>query len=74
MEAQRGMECWASILILTYVTTRTAELSAVLGDRDLPLRKFLCTHFCWRLIGPQGYRMPTEGLGHLKNSKDPIGY
>jgi hypothetical protein len=35
--------------------------------------KFLGTHFCWGLSGPKGYWMRTEGIGHLKISKNPTG-
>jgi hypothetical protein len=43
---QGGMECRASILTLTFGTTKTAELSAVRAGRALPRRKFFGTHFC----------------------------
>jgi hypothetical protein len=65
-----GMECWASNLTLTD-TTSTAQPSATQAARNLPPRKSLGTHFCYRLSGPQGYRMRPEGIGHLKFSKDP---
>ena len=47
------MECWASILTLMFGTPRTAELSALCADRNLPPGKFLSTHLCWRVSGPQ---------------------
>jgi len=39
------MECWASILILTFGTTRTAEWSELHAGRTLIPRKFLGSHF-----------------------------
>jgi hypothetical protein len=38
----------------------------ILLCRTLPPRKFLSTHFCYRLSGIQGYWMRTEGFGHLR--------
>jgi hypothetical protein len=35
--------------------------------------KLLCTHFCLRLSGPQGYCMRTEEVVRLKISKDLVG-
>ena len=67
---RRGMKCWASILTLTFGTTRTAELSVLRAGRSLPPWKFLGSHLCHRLNGPQGYWVRTGGLGHLKISKD----
>jgi hypothetical protein len=32
-----------------------------------------CTHFCWRLSGPQGWCMRPEGIGHLPISTDSTG-
>lgn len=63
METQRGMEWWASILTLTFGTTRTPEL-ALRAAHALPSRKFLGNNFCQS--GHQCYRMRTEGLDHLK--------
>jgi hypothetical protein len=40
---RRGMESWASIIILIFGTTRRTELSPL---RTSPPRKFLDTHFC----------------------------
>jgi hypothetical protein len=68
---REGMECWAYILTLPFGTTRTAELSALHTGRASPPRKFLGTRFCYRLSGPQGYWMRTEGIGQLKISKNP---
>jgi hypothetical protein len=65
------MECWASILILTFSTTKMAQLSALHAGCTLPSRKFLGTNFCYRLSEPLRYWMRTEGIGHLKISKDP---
>jgi hypothetical protein len=64
------MECWASILSLTFGTTWTSELSALRAGRNLPSRKFLDTNLCYRLSGAQGYWQHTERLYHLKISKD----
>jgi hypothetical protein len=59
------MECWASILTLTFGTTRTAELSARRASRTLPPGKFLGTHFCYRLSGPHRESNPESPvLGH----------
>jgi len=49
MKTQTGMECWASILTATLGTTKTAQLLAPHAGRTLPQRKFLATHFCYRL-------------------------
>ena len=72
-----GMECWASILILIFDTTWTAELSAVLAGGTLPPRKFLVLISVERLSGPQGYWMRKEGrkegMGHFVISKEPSG-
>ena len=35
-DSERGMECWVSILTLTFGTDRTADLSALRADRTLP--------------------------------------
>jgi hypothetical protein len=51
MKTQTGMECWASVLTATLGTIKTAQLSAPHADRTLALRKFLATHFCYRLSG-----------------------
>jgi hypothetical protein len=51
--------------------TSTVQLSATRAVRNLPPRKSPGTHLCYRLSGPQGYRMRPEGIGHLKSSKDP---
>jgi hypothetical protein len=47
------MERWSCIptLIFRATTRRKAELSALLACRTLPSRKFLGTHFCYRLSG-----------------------
>lgn len=39
------LEFWASFLPLIFGTTRTAELSALITDRNLSPRKFLGNHF-----------------------------
>ena len=54
-------------------TTNKADLSATSARCALPPRKFLGTHFCQRLSGPQGYLMRTERGVHLKTSKDRTG-
>jgi hypothetical protein len=54
-------------------TTTTVKLSAVRADRTLSPRKFLRIHFCYRVRGLQSYWMRTEGLGHLKISREPAG-
>jgi len=59
-------EFWATVLPLTFRTTRTAELSAWLP------RKFLGTRFCYRLR-LQSYWMRTEGISNLKISKGSTG-
>jgi len=65
------MECWAAtICTLTFGTTRTAGSSALRHGLTLLLRKLPVTHFYCRLSVPQGYWMRTEGIGHLKISKD----
>ena len=50
--------------------TSTVQLSATRAARNLAPRKSPGTHFCYRLSGPQGYRMRPEVKGHLKISKD----
>jgi hypothetical protein len=39
----------------------------------LPARKYLVTHFYYRLSGPQDHCMRTEGWKNFKISKDPTG-
>lgn len=68
------MECWASVLTLTFCTTRTLDLSTLRASRTLPPKEipwhsFLLETCC----NPLGYRMRTEVLGHLRIPKDPIG-
>ena len=60
------MKCWIFMLTLTFGTTRTAELSALGASCSLPHMKLLCTYFCQRLSGSQGYWMRA-----LENSKTP---
>ena len=43
------MDYWANILTVAFCTTRTTRS----GGRNLPARKFLGTHFCYRLSGPK---------------------
>jgi len=69
-----GGECLGSILTLTFGTTRTSQLSATHAGRNLPLRKFLDTHFCYRLSGPQNYWKWIERISQLKISNDPAGH
>jgi len=64
------MECWASIFNLTFGTPRTAELLVVPSRRNLPRRKVLDSRFCQMPSGNHGYRIRTEGTGHLKVSKE----
>ena len=66
---RRGMDYWDYIINLAFCTTRTA-LSA---GRNLPPRKFLGTHFCYKLSGTQGCWMWTERVGHLKISNYATG-
>jgi len=40
------MEFGASVLTLTFVSTRTAELSALGNGHNVPPRKLFGTHFC----------------------------
>jgi hypothetical protein len=58
---------------LTFGTTRPVELSVLRAGRTLLPRIFLGTHFFQRLTGLQGYVMRTEGLGHVKISKNATG-
>ena len=66
------MKFWASILTLTFGTTRTAEFSAIRAGRTFPSRRFFGVHFCQRVCVPQGYSMWTEGLGHLQISNRTV--
>jgi hypothetical protein len=66
-----GSEWPASILTLTFGTTMTAELSAVRASHTLPQGNAMVLVSVQRLS--VDYRMRTEGLGHLKISKDPTG-
>ena len=52
---RRGINVGLASLLLTFSTARTAELSALSTGGTLPPRKFLGTHFCYSLRGPQGY-------------------
>ena len=52
---RRGMECWASILTVTFGKTRTAEVTALRAGHTLRPRKSLGAHFWYRLSGFQGY-------------------
>jgi hypothetical protein len=49
-----GMECWASILTLTFGTTVMAEVSVLRPGRTSPSSEFLGTHSYYKLSGPQG--------------------
>ena len=71
MNTQTEMECWASILILTFGTTWTAELSATRAVFTLPPRKILGTNLCQRASGPKSYRMQKEGIGSLEDFQGP---
>ena len=55
LRLRSGMEFRASILTLTFGTTRTAELSALRAGCTLTPRKFLGSYFYYMLSGPQGY-------------------
>ena len=44
MKTERGMECWASTVTMTFGTIRTAKLSALSSSRTSPPRKFLDNH------------------------------
>jgi hypothetical protein len=55
LRLRSGMDFRASILTLTFGTTRTAELSALRAGCTLTPRKFLGSHFYYMLSGPQGY-------------------
>ena len=67
------MDCWVAILTLTFGTTRKVELSAVsagrLHSQETPWYSFLLQAE-WTA---QCYSMRTEGLRHLKISKNPTG-
>ena len=65
------MECWVSILTVTFSTTRMAECSAWCAGHTLPLRKSFVTNFCNGLSRSKGYWMQSQWLGHLKISKEP---
>ena len=63
---RRGMVCWASILTLTFSTTRIAELSPA-TPKEIPWCSFLL-EIEWT---PNSYCMWTDGLSGLKISEDP---
>ena len=67
------MECWAFITTLTFDTTKTTNVSSVIPGPNVPPRKFLGTHFCYRLSGLQNYTIQTEEIDNFKISKDPTG-
>jgi hypothetical protein len=48
------------------------RLTALRAGRPLPPRKFPGTHFCWKLIRPQGHSA-TGKIGSIKESIDFIG-
>jgi len=50
-----------------------AELSAEPTGRNLHLRNFLGTHFCYGISAAQAYWMRTERIGHVNISKGPTG-
>jgi hypothetical protein len=50
-----GMGCWASILTVTFGTTRTAEVLPLRASCTLRPRKFLGAHFWYRLRGLHSY-------------------
>jgi hypothetical protein len=67
-----GMEFWASVLTLTFGTTRTAELSALRAYRTLPPKEIPWYSFLLRgLVDPSDNWMRTEEIRHLKTSKEP---
>jgi hypothetical protein len=55
------MECWASILTLTFGTSRTAELSTSRAGRALPPRIFLCVEWT------PGIMMADKGVRSLES-------
>ena len=51
----------------------SVEMPAVCVSCNLTPRKFLGTHFCYRLSGPHGYWMRPERTGFLKISRYHTG-
>jgi hypothetical protein len=72
-DSKMGVEYWASVLTLSLLTARAAELAAQRAPSALPPRKFLVTDFSYTQSEPQSHSMRKKGSDQFKISKDPTG-